>query len=189
MFISENDAFRILDKISQFSSQRDFLLSIISTLHTTDECDFLINLIDKGMIISKTQVSGLTLLIKDERKKAKPKEDYLKRVYRMYNKIKPWKRFSEIIKTYCESHGLSYEKLMTMAKEYNNEFMLFCYLDPSLFDAEKYHSIDDSELPPLVLAIDFKDPKNLIFKQTEHTRKYIGNEMWGDNNGEKTNRS
>ena len=70
MFISENDANRVLDKITQFSSQRDFLLSIISTLHTTEVCDLLINLIDKGMIITKTQVSGLTLLIEDERKKA-----------------------------------------------------------------------------------------------------------------------
>ena len=42
-------------------------LSIISTLHTAEECDYLINLIDKGKLKSKTQVSIITLLIEDVR--------------------------------------------------------------------------------------------------------------------------
>ncbi len=86
MFISETDAFRVLDKISKISDRYDFLLSIISTLHTAEECDYLISLIDRGRLKTKTQVSIITLLIEDARKKSKPKENYLKKVDSIFTK-------------------------------------------------------------------------------------------------------
>lgn len=89
------------------------------------------------------------------------------------NRTKPWVRFANEIKEYCISNGLSYNKLMTMTRQYNNELLLFSYLDPNPPNEEKYYSIDDSVRLPLVLRVDFKDPYNLKFKQTEDTRKYI----------------
>lgn len=84
MPISKIDAFRVLDKIEKFSDKDDFLLFIISSLKTTKECDYLISLIDKGKLKTDTEVSILVLLIKNERQKSKPDEDYLIKVNKIF---------------------------------------------------------------------------------------------------------
>lgn len=59
-------------------------MSIISTLHNKEECDYLINLIDKGKLKSKTQVSSITLLIDKAWKESKGKGKYLDMVDNMF---------------------------------------------------------------------------------------------------------
>lgn len=77
--------------------------------------------------------------------------------------------WSDEIKAYCESNGLSFEKAKTMSRSFNWTSVYLGYHDP---EKGKQGLLDDTPMPA-VLLIEKQPDGSLKFEQTEHTKKYL----------------
>lgn len=79
-----------------------------------------------------------------------------------------FKEWSPQIKKYCEENNLSFEKAKMLAKGQGKDYITLAYYDP---DKEKKGLLDETPMP-IALQIT-KTSNGLVFKQTEHTQKYL----------------
>ena len=77
--------------------------------------------------------------------------------------------WSDEIKAYCESNGLSFEKAKTMSRGFNRTMVSLCYYDRN----KKTDGLRDDTPMPAVLFIEKQPDGSLKFEQTEHTKKYL----------------
>lgn len=76
--------------------------------------------------------------------------------------------WSASIKEYCDKNDFDYEKAKSMSQCWGRDILALQYYDP---EKGKNGLLDETPMP-LVLLIE-KTPDGLIFKQTEHTKKYL----------------
>lgn len=75
----------------------------------------------------------------------------------------------EDIKAFCQTNNYSYEKAKRLSKSWGKDFLILAYHDP---EKGKMGLLDDTPMPAVLLIR--KDLNgNLVFEQTEHTRKYL----------------
>lgn len=77
--------------------------------------------------------------------------------------------WSDEIKAYCESNGLSFEKAQKMSRGFDRTSVLLGYYDPN----KKSNGLLDDTPMPAVLLISKEPDGSLKFEQTEHTKKYL----------------
>lgn len=85
------------------------------------------------------------------------------------------KRFEEWeqqIKKYCIENNLSFEKAKKMSRSSNKTTLLLQYFDPNSDSVKNGLGLLDETPMPAVLWVT-KNGSDLIFEQTEHTRKYL----------------
>ena len=81
-----------------------------------------------------------------------------------------YKDYIDEIQKYCKENHISFEKLNSMVKGCGNNDIMFLYHDP---DKGKDGLLDETPMP-LVLLLTKEPSGKLVFKQTEHTQKYLG---------------
>lgn len=81
---------------------------------------------------------------------------------------KLFNEWSSEIKKYCEDNNLSFDKANQLAKGCGKDFLFLQY-----HNSQKGNEglLDETKMP-LVLTVRRKN-NNLIFEQTEYTRKYL----------------
>lgn len=85
----------------------------------------------------------------------------------MNNRFDEWK---QDIRNHCEKNNLSFEKAGKMIKSFNDTMLFLQYYDPE--SAKNGLGVLDETPMPTVLWIT-KHGNELIFEQTEYTRKYL----------------
>ena len=73
------------------------------------------------------------------------------------------------IKDYCRKQGLNFEMAEKLSQSWNKDMVALSYYDPS---KGKNGLIDETPCP-LVLLIRREKDGNLVFEQTEYTKKYL----------------
>lgn len=81
--------------------------------------------------------------------------------------------WSTQIKEYCEKNNLSFEKVQKMSKSWGKNDIALQYYNPNAESVKKGLGLLDETPMPVVLWIT-KQGDNLIFKQTEYTKQYLG---------------
>lgn len=79
-----------------------------------------------------------------------------------------FKQVEKEIETYCLTNGLSFQKAKSMVKSCGLNNIWLMYHDP---DKGKNGLMDETPMP-IALIID-RINGQLVFKQTEHTKKYL----------------
>ena len=85
------------------------------------------------------------------------------------------KRFNEWeseIKSYCSKNKLSFEKAKAMSQAFGKDILILQYYDANNESIKRGLGLLDETPMPVVLLIR-KEKNNLIFEQTEYTRKYL----------------
>ncbi len=72
------------------------------------------------------------------------------------------------IERYCNTNGLDFEKLKQMSKCWGKNDIVFQYHDP---EKGKMGLLDETPMP--VVLIVRQTQNELVFEQTEHTKKYL----------------
>lgn len=83
----------------------------------------------------------------------------------MSNRFEEW---SNEIKCYCQKNNLDFDKAKKLSQSWGKDFLLLQFHDES----KGVNGLLDETPMPVVLIIEKKD-NNLIFTQTEHTKKYL----------------
>lgn len=73
------------------------------------------------------------------------------------------------IKNYCCRQGLNFEIAEKLSQSWNKNTVALYYCDPS----EGKNGLLDDTPCPLVLLIRREENGNLVFEQTEYTKKYL----------------
>ncbi len=82
---------------------------------------------------------------------------------------KLFEEWSDEIRKYCESNGLSFDKAKHLSKCWGKDNVVLQYHDPQ----KGKQGLRDETRMPVALWI-FRNPDGtLVFEQTEHTRKYL----------------
>ncbi|MBQ8568468.1 MAG: hypothetical protein IJ446_04550 [Oscillospiraceae bacterium] len=76
--------------------------------------------------------------------------------------------WSDEIRTYCYNNNLSFDKVQKLSQCWGSNFLALQYHDP---EKGKNGLLDDTPMP-LVLLIS-KANNELVFEQTEYTKKYL----------------
>lgn len=77
--------------------------------------------------------------------------------------------WSDDIHNYCQNNNFNFEKLKTLSQCWGKDFLAFQYYDRS---KGKNGLLDETPLP-LVLLIRREKNGDLVFEQTEYTKKYL----------------
>ncbi|MDD6490238.1 MAG: hypothetical protein PUG48_10605 [Clostridia bacterium] len=83
----------------------------------------------------------------------------------MSNRFDEW---SSEIKSYCQKNNLDFDKAKKLSQGWGKDFLVLQFHDENI----KANGLLDEIPMPVVLIIEKKD-NNLIFTQTEHTKKYL----------------
>ena len=83
-----------------------------------------------------------------------------------------FEEWSSEIQKYCEENDLDFEKAKKLSKSWGKDNLMLQYHDPN---KGNLGLLDETPMP-LVLHIYKGENGELIFEQTEHTRKYLGKE-------------
>lgn len=86
------------------------------------------------------------------------------------------KRFddwSQEIKNFCDKNGYSFEKAKSLSQCWGKDDLFLQYCDPDSESVRKGLGLLDETPMPLVLYIKRLPDGRLLFKQTEHTKKYL----------------
>lgn len=81
--------------------------------------------------------------------------------------------WSNEIRKYCESNGLSFEKASKLSKCWGKDDLILQYFDSDCEAVKKGLGLLDETPMPVVLAIYRQPDGSLRFEQTEHTLKYL----------------
>ncbi len=81
-----------------------------------------------------------------------------------------FEEWSSEIQKYCEENDLDFEKAKKMVKSWGKNNLMLLYYDPSM--SKGLGLLDETPLP-LALHIYKGENGELIFEQTEYTRKYL----------------
>ena len=82
--------------------------------------------------------------------------------------VKLFVEHKEEIRNYCAENGLDFSKLEKSPKSFNNDLIAFQHVDP---EKGKRGLLD--ETPAAVTLWVRKIEGNLVFEQTQHTRRYL----------------
>lgn len=77
--------------------------------------------------------------------------------------------WSTEIQEYCQKNNYSFEKAKKLAKCWGKDDILLGYHDP---EKGKMGLLDDTPMP-VVLYIKKDENGQLVFEETEHTKKYL----------------
>lgn len=78
--------------------------------------------------------------------------------------------WSKQIEKYCDDNEFDFEKAKKMAQSWGKDILVLQFYDPS----KGMKGLLDETPSPVVLMIRKEKDGNLLFEQTEHTKKYIG---------------
>jgi hypothetical protein len=78
--------------------------------------------------------------------------------------------YKDVVKAYCLDNHLNFNKILTLPKSGNRDFILVAHSD-GLHDGSR-GLLDDTPMP-CVLIINNNYDGSVSVRQTEHTRKYI----------------
>lgn len=81
---------------------------------------------------------------------------------------KLFEEWSNEIKSYCQKNNLDFDKAKKLSQCWNKDTLILQFYDES----KGVNGLLDETPMPIVLIIEKKD-NNLIFTQTEHTKKYL----------------
>lgn len=77
--------------------------------------------------------------------------------------------WSADIQNFCSKNNFSFEKAKKLSKSWGKDFLILAYHDP---EKGKMGLLDDTPMPAVLLIK--KEPNGqLVFEQTEHTKKYL----------------
>ncbi len=83
-----------------------------------------------------------------------------------------FKDYKSDIEKYCKKNGLNFEKAMKMVKGCGSDQIILQYFDKNSDSVKKGLGLLDETPMPVVLLMK-RVNGNLVFEQTEHTRKYL----------------
>lgn len=82
--------------------------------------------------------------------------------------------WSNDIRSYCQNNNLSFERAKQLSQCWGKDFLALQYFDPENESVKNRLGLLDETPMPVVLMIQKGSDGNLVFTQTENTRRYIG---------------
>ena len=82
--------------------------------------------------------------------------------------------WADEIRSYCQHNNLDFERAKQLSKCWGKDFLALQYFDSNSESVKKGLGLLDETPMPVVLLVQKNNDGSLIFKQTEHTRRYIG---------------
>lgn len=76
------------------------------------------------------------------------------------------------IKSYCSQNKLNFEKAKSMSQSFGKDILVLQYYDANSESVKKGLGLLDETPMPIVLLVR-KENGDLVFEQTEYTKKYL----------------